>query len=437
MLQQLKDSNKSSHQSKDSNEHVPSYLRLDKPWAELEDYAKKVACKLSDVPFPVLLINQFSTWRAAHGDKLAEGKKEICEFKKQLLTNKENNAAEASKHYCQMQPSQLPAEVQKLLADPRCGSVRFDTPLFWVLMSALKLYVANEGEGLGPLAVDTVPEIDANEKLLCELRRLYTEKAQKDLQAMWAHVHHIIKCAGGSLLDGTPTEEQLKQFCSNPASLKLQEILSANRLCDGNCQFWAFERPDLLNLRASCVAYLRKQTYYEFRGSCKQMRECSKCSFFPCHPTWKEVHSWNEYCTEMAKPGTCGDIVTLHALANVLKLPTTKAVNVKSNKNCYCFAGPAWPTFITVPWVFENETLTVSLNIKQAGQLFGLFYGLRNLHAHGWAEKTLSYGIMKHPFRVSGTPKKRKRYVSGNGSGNSSHSRTLICSDGQKATSRA
>jgi len=234
-------------------DNIPDDLRLYEPWAELKAFADKVELQsldsnaFSHVPFPVLLIKQLNAWRAAHGGKSPSGRKEQDEFKAALKamqrSKQEENFEEALKHvFRATQPPQLPARVRELLADPKCGQVKADTPVFWVLMSALKLFVEKEGNGtVGPLA-GGIPDMHTDTEQFIALQRLYAQKAEKDMQALSAHVHALVAHAGGHLTHGAPTEAQLKQFCKNIAALELVRFPSIDDELAGKVQHSAVQQ---------------------------------------------------------------------------------------------------------------------------------------------------------------------------------------------------
>src|SRR5690606_27812419 len=81
-----------------------------------------------------------------------------------------NEAVKAAPKYC-WQPVQLRSEVKALLADAKVGQITDTTPNFWVLTTALRDFVANEGQGSLPQA-GMVPDMHSDTESFIALQKM-------------------------------------------------------------------------------------------------------------------------------------------------------------------------------------------------------------------------------------------------------------------------
>ncbi len=152
-------------------ENVPEDLRIFNPFPELQAYAAAFNLaalpddKQSHVPYPVLLIQALDRWRAEHGGKAPATSAEKTAFKAEVKKyarsfGQENveEALKAANKYC-WQPLPLRSELAALLADPKAGQP--DAGSFWIMVGALRDFIAQEGGGSLPQA-GAVPDMHSD-----------------------------------------------------------------------------------------------------------------------------------------------------------------------------------------------------------------------------------------------------------------------------------
>lgn len=113
----------------------------------------------------VILIKALQKWRAEHDGKAPETRADKDAFKKLIgsLSNDistEGNFIEANKAALKAwTPPRIPDDVQAILRDDKASNPPRDkVDEFWVLSSALREFVENEGKGDLPL-IGSIPGI--------------------------------------------------------------------------------------------------------------------------------------------------------------------------------------------------------------------------------------------------------------------------------------
>lgn len=211
-------------------DNVVEDLRLFNPWPELVEFANSFQLEaLSDqqhahVPYVVLLIQFLNRWRREHNGTVPElrADKELfkAHLKKAMRRQDEENFEEAIKNaHRAFAPVRLSSELRQLLeADPtpeqlaRPGS-------FWILVAALRAFMANEGAGLLPLS-GALPDMASDTETYIRLQGLYADKAARDQTALAQHARAIAERLGRP----APSEFELRQFCRNAQLLQVQRF---------------------------------------------------------------------------------------------------------------------------------------------------------------------------------------------------------------------
>eukprot|EP00735_Rhodelphis_limneticus_P003914 TRINITY_DN15455_c0_g1::TRINITY_DN15455_c0_g1_i1::g.30439::m.30439 TRINITY_DN15455_c0_g1::TRINITY_DN15455_c0_g1_i1::g.30439 ORF type:complete len:529 (+),score=98.44,sp/Q8VBW6/ULA1_MOUSE/47.86/2e-178,ThiF/PF00899.16/1.3e-09,ThiF/PF00899.16/8.6e+03,DUF4404/PF14357.1/0.91,DUF4404/PF14357.1/6.3e+03 TRINITY_DN15455_c0_g1_i1:109-1695(+) len=237
---------------------LPDDLRLAAPWPELVEFATKFdlttqdEMKRSHIPFAVILLKFAEDWKAVHGGRLPTTRDEKNTFKKALRDAKlkeEENFEEAVRNahrvFAENSPK-VPSVVQTILDDPKATHITDTSPNFWILASALRAFVANEGHGLLPVS-GAVPDMHADTESYIALQTIYREKADRDTQCVLKHVQHILSCVGKQ--EDSISVEDVQQFCRNASMLhvlryrSLANEYSADTTCADDITR-ALETPD-------------------------------------------------------------------------------------------------------------------------------------------------------------------------------------------------
>ncbi|KAH7424566.1 hypothetical protein KP509_11G013600 [Ceratopteris richardii] len=203
-------------------------LRLQKPWAELKRFSDEFDTEIDDsvihkhIPFAILLIKACEDWRKTHGDSLPSTSKEKAEFKNLLSSKRrgvdEDNYKEAilSAYRVWSSPT-ISSELQKILNDS-AAEVNMNSPDFWVMVAALKEFIANEGEGDLPLD-GTIPDMTSTTEYYVTLQKIYQEKAESHVSSMEARVREILKRIGKD--PQSISKSAIKLFCKNSRNVRV------------------------------------------------------------------------------------------------------------------------------------------------------------------------------------------------------------------------
>lgn len=202
-------------------------LRLHIPWLGLQDYANEFDIDTSDslvhkhIPFAIILIKMAETWRASHSGSLPSTSKERAEFKAAISAKKveedEDNYKEASAAaYKVWAPPTIDSSLRQILHD--ATDVTASSSNFWIMVAALKEFIANEGDGELPLD-GSIPDMHSITEYYICLQKVYQGKADADVSAVEAHVRSILKRLGRDA--NQFPRSTIKSFCKNARNLRV------------------------------------------------------------------------------------------------------------------------------------------------------------------------------------------------------------------------
>lgn len=210
-------------------------LRLDRPFAGLQEFCDSLDLdsmtykEHSHVPYVVLLYKYLKKWITENG-QMPRNWKEKKEFKSFLMSGvrskdstggiaEEENFLEAVKHTnASLVPTNIPSSVQEILNDPKCSTLELSSKNFWILANALKLFTANEGEGLLPVRGD-LPDMTSDSERYIKLQSVYKHKADIDRSAFTEHVSSV--CSDLGIDNGRVSPHEIKKFCKNSSFLRV------------------------------------------------------------------------------------------------------------------------------------------------------------------------------------------------------------------------
>ncbi|KAL6754444.1 hypothetical protein V8C86DRAFT_2703972 [Haematococcus lacustris] len=218
-------------------DNIVDDLRLYQPWPQLLELALSFdLAALDDIthrhlPFVLLLAQAGHSWRNAHGGSPPASSKERAAFKEELrglrrtlqgVAVEVKNFEEAEKAAFHVwTPYVIPSEVRELLEDEAASAAAqgLTTPVFWVMVAALKLFVAHEGEGTYLPLDGSIPDMHSTTDLYLRVQRLYRERAERDVSAVEAHVNALLARAGRDA--GSIPRETIRHYCKNARNLRL------------------------------------------------------------------------------------------------------------------------------------------------------------------------------------------------------------------------
>ncbi|KAF5837956.1 hypothetical protein DUNSADRAFT_3617 [Dunaliella salina] len=211
-------------------------LRIHQPWPELRDYAMSFDLDRVDdfthhhIPYVVILIQAAEAWKASHNGTLPQASKDRSAFKDMIKGMKrkidgvpiqEENFDEAAKAaFHAWTPYTIPSEVNAVLKDDAAhAELGPHSSTFWIMVAALKAFVANEGQGTQLPLDGSIPDMHSTTEQYLKLQHLYRERADQDVTAVQAHLASILKCLGK---DGTSIgRDVVRHYCKNARSLRV------------------------------------------------------------------------------------------------------------------------------------------------------------------------------------------------------------------------
>ncbi|XP_042007609.1 NEDD8-activating enzyme E1 regulatory subunit AXR1-like [Salvia splendens] len=209
-------------------DHFLDDLRLNNPWPELWRYAESIDLDTADpiahkhIPYVIILIKMTEEWAKTHNGKLPSTRDEKRVFKDLIKAKKtapdEDNYKEAMEaSFKVFTPQGISPSLQQIINDT-CAEVNSNSLDFWVMVAALKEFIANEGGGEAPLE-GSIPDMTSSTELYVSLQKIYQAKAEADFLVMEKLVKKILKKLGRD--PESISKATIKSFCKNARKLKV------------------------------------------------------------------------------------------------------------------------------------------------------------------------------------------------------------------------
>ncbi|KAK4386251.1 NEDD8-activating enzyme E1 regulatory subunit AXR1 [Sesamum angolense] len=206
-------------------DHFLDDLRLNNPWPSLKetfdlDTADPIVHK--HTPYVIILIKLAEEWARNHGGVLPSTREEKKEFKDlikaKMIASDEENFKEAMEASFKVFATRgISPSLQQIINDS-CAEVNSLSSDFWVLVAALKEFIANEGGGEAPLE-GSIPDMTSSTELYVNLQKIYQAKAEADFLVMEQRVRKILKKIGRD--PDSISKSTIKTFCRNARKLKV------------------------------------------------------------------------------------------------------------------------------------------------------------------------------------------------------------------------
>ncbi|XP_063266591.1 NEDD8-activating enzyme E1 regulatory subunit isoform X1 [Prinia subflava] len=210
-------------------------LRLDKPFPELTEHVGDYDLEHMDkkdhshTPWIVIVAKSLIKWFNEKSEQLPKSYKEKEAFKeliRQGILKNENGTPEDEENFEEaiknvntaLNRTEIPRGIEELFNDDCCLKLTEQSSSFWILVRALKEFVANEGQGSLPVR-GTIPDMMADSSKFIKLQNVYREKAKKDIAAVGNHAAKLLQSLGKA--PESISERELKLFCSNAAFLRV------------------------------------------------------------------------------------------------------------------------------------------------------------------------------------------------------------------------
>ncbi|KAK6252057.1 hypothetical protein QUC31_013777 [Theobroma cacao] len=237
-------------------DHFLDDLRLNNPWPELRGFAEAIDLNVQDpvahkhIPYVVILVKMADEWIKSHGGSLPSTREEKREFKEllkaRMVAMDEDNYKEAiDASFKVFAPRGISSDLQQIIIDS-CAEVASNSSDFWVMVAALKEFIANEGGGEAPLE-GSIPDMTSSTELvidpckisscffylklrvtalsilLCRhyvnLQKIYQAKSEADFLVIEKRVRNILKKIGRD--PNSIPKATIKSFCKNARKLKV------------------------------------------------------------------------------------------------------------------------------------------------------------------------------------------------------------------------
>ncbi|WMV56329.1 hypothetical protein MTR67_049714 [Solanum verrucosum] len=207
-------------------DHFLDDLRLNNPWPELTRFTETIDLNTTDAvvhkhtPYIVILVKIAEEWGNTHGGNLPSTKEEKRQFKdlikSKMITADEENYKEAMEaSYKVFSPRGIGANLQKII-DDSCTEVDSNSSDFWVMVAALKEFIASEGGGETPLE-GSIPDMTSSTELYVNLQKTYQAKAEADFLVMEQRVRNLLKKIGRD--PASISKANIKSFSKNARKL--------------------------------------------------------------------------------------------------------------------------------------------------------------------------------------------------------------------------
>ncbi|KAG0570361.1 hypothetical protein M758_6G151400 [Ceratodon purpureus] len=224
-------------------------LRLHKPWPELQSYVDEFDIDTQDhnihkhIPFAILLIKIAEDWKKSHDGKLPANVrlfKEAITARRRVEEDEDNYNEALKSAYIVLFPPSISSQLRAVLED-KASDVDASSSDFWIMVSALKQFMANEGQGEPPLD-GAIPDMHSFTDYYIKLQKIYQARAEADVTAVEGHVARILKQIGR---ESSPIPRStIKLFCKNARNLR---VLRCKMLSD---EFSSRSGPELQRLLA-------------------------------------------------------------------------------------------------------------------------------------------------------------------------------------------
>ncbi|WFD46146.1 hypothetical protein GLX27_000775 [Malassezia furfur] len=206
-------------------------LRLTRPFPELAAFAAKFDLDTADslqrshIPYVVLLLRALHDWKEEHGALPTTASR--ADFLAFLRARRpegdsenfdEAHAALAQHVWRPLQSPAVPPNIAGMLDDVHAKEVSEKTPPFWLLVAALRAYVAQEHTL--PLS-GALPDMKATSETYVALQHLYVAKARRDFDAFLSCLDDVLDKAHLSRDAAGLGDDQVRTFVKHAAHLRL------------------------------------------------------------------------------------------------------------------------------------------------------------------------------------------------------------------------
>ncbi|XP_027769017.1 NEDD8-activating enzyme E1 regulatory subunit AXR1-like isoform X1 [Solanum pennellii] len=256
-------------------DHFLDDLRLNNPWPELTRFTETIDLNTTDAvvhkhtPYIVILVKIAEEWANTHGGNLPSTREEKRQFKdlikSKMITADEENYKEAMEaSYKVFSPRGIGASLQKII-DDSCTEVDSSSSDFWVMVAALKEFIANEGGGETPLE-GSIPDMTSSTELYVNLQKTYQAKAEADFLVMEQRVRNLLKKIGRD--PASISKANIKNFSRNARKLAV-------------CRYRLIEEEFNSPVQSELQKYLTDEGHGYVIAYCRTLQEANSVKVLP------------------------------------------------------------------------------------------------------------------------------------------------------------
>lgn len=199
-------------------DHMQYDLRLEQPFPTLQTYLDTVEVS-HKVPWLVIVNHFLKEWKATNGDRIPSNYKEKSQLRQLIeaaITNNEENYEEAAKAVNTCFGGGRPnSNAKAILDDERCVNLNKESNKFWIMVRAVKEFVASN-DGWLPLP-GVLPDMTAETEHYINLQNVYRTQALNDAEAVYKHAQQHLQEL--NLPTELITDKEVKLFCREFASI--------------------------------------------------------------------------------------------------------------------------------------------------------------------------------------------------------------------------
>lgn len=206
-------------------------LRLDVPFPALSEYLQSIdidAADLKDhghIPWVVILHKAVQKWQINNENRWPMSRKEKNEVKdiiKTFIRHDENDIPISEENFQEairavntaLFPTYLPVKIQEYLYNSSATNLTKDSASFWIMCSALRGFIEDEGKGKLPVR-GALPDMTASTDHYVKLQNVYCTQASQDAEAVYRRVQQIV----AQLHRDSISEAEVKLFCRHAHDL--------------------------------------------------------------------------------------------------------------------------------------------------------------------------------------------------------------------------
>ncbi|XP_010313519.2 NEDD8-activating enzyme E1 regulatory subunit AXR1 isoform X1 [Solanum lycopersicum] len=256
-------------------DHFLDDLRLNNPWPELTRFTETIDLNTTDAvvhkhtPYIVILVKIAEEWANTHGGNLPSTREEKRQFKdlikSKMITADEENYKEAMEaSYKVFSPRGIGVSLQKII-DDSCTEVDSSSSDFWVMVAALKEFIANEGGGETPLE-GSIPDMTSSTELYVNLQKTYQAKAEADFLVMEQRVRNLLKKIGRD--PASISKANIKNFSKNARKLAV-------------CRYRLIEEEFNSPVQSELQKYLTDEGHGYVIAYCRTLQEANSVKVLP------------------------------------------------------------------------------------------------------------------------------------------------------------